>query len=133
MEPSIYTRIIRGELPCHKVYESDNVLAFMDIHPIQPGMVLVIVKQQIEHIEDVPDEVMAELMLTAKKVMRAQRAVFTDRKKIGMQVEGLEVPHVHVKLFPFDTSDEFRALPKHTEPNHEELSALAVKIKGALK
>lgn len=130
MEPSIFTKIINGELPCHKVYEDEDTFAFMDIHPIQPGMIVVIPKQQIDNFEDLPDELMAAVMRTVKKLMHALRGVYPDKKKIALQIEGLEVPHAHVKIFPVDSGAEFHAPPQEGEPNHQELSVLAEKIRS---
>ncbi len=67
MEDSIFTKIIKGEIPCHKVYEDAQTLAFLDIHPVQPGHMLVIPKQQIEFVWDLPDEIYQALMMTTKK------------------------------------------------------------------
>lgn len=132
MEPSIFTKIINGEIPCHKVYEDDLTFAFMDIQPIQPGMVLVIPKEQIDNFEDMPDELVSAVMITSKKIMKALRRVYPDKKKIGIQVEGLEVPHAHVKLFPIDSGAEFHAHPDSSEPDHEKLADLAEKIRSNL-
>jgi histidine triad (HIT) family protein len=130
MEPSIFTKIINGEIPCHKVYEDDKTFAFMDIYPIQTGMVLVIPKEQIANIEDLSEDLYLAVMETARKIQRAQRKVFPDKFKMAMQIEGLDVQHVHVKLFPIDTPEEFHAHAPTTEPNHEELAELAEKIRS---
>lgn len=130
MEPSIFTKIINGEIPCHKVYEDEKTFAFMDIYPIQPGMVLVITKEQIANIEDLSEDLYLAVMETARKIQRAQRKVFPDKFKMAMQIEGLDVQHVHVKLFPIDTPEEFHAHAPTTEPNHEELAELAEKIRS---
>jgi histidine triad (HIT) family protein len=132
MEPSIFTKIIQGDIPCHKVYEDEKTFAFMDIHPIAEGMVLVIPKHQIDHFEDLPDDLLCAVMLTSKKVMRALRRVYPDKVKIALQVEGLEVPHVHVKLFPIDNGVDFHALPDDGEPDHEKLATIAQKIQENL-
>ncbi len=132
MEPSIFTRIIQGEIPCHKVYEDDETMVFMDIHPIQTGMVVVIPKEQIDNFEDLPDELLTSVMKTTKKVMVALRKTFPNKAKIAIHVEGLDVPHAHVVVYPIDSGDEFRAKPDDSEPNHEMLSQLAEKIRSNL-
>lgn len=132
MEPSIFTRIIKGEIPCHKVYEDELTFAFMDIHPIQPGMVLVMPKEQIANIEDLPEELYLAVMKTARRIQIAQRKVFPDKLKMAMQVEGLDVQHVHVKLFPIDSAEDFHAHAPTSEPDHEELAKLAEKIRSNL-
>jgi histidine triad (HIT) family protein len=128
MQDSVFTKIIKGEIPCHKVYEDDKTFAFMDINPIRPGMVLVISKVQIDHFMDLPDEDYQALMAAVKKVGQKMREVFPD-KRVAVQIEGLDVPHVHVKMFPFASADEFRAIPNtNTEPNHPALAQMAQKL-----
>jgi histidine triad (HIT) family protein len=126
MEESVYTKIIKGELPAHKIYEDEQTLAFLDIHPVQPGMVLVVPKLQAETFLDLPEAEYQALWRTVKKVAARMKEVFPDKKRIGIQVEGLEVSHAHVKLIPINTGDEFRAPPDMTaEPDHAALSAMA--------
>lgn len=125
MQDSVFTKIIKGQIPCHKVYEDERVIAFMDINPLQPGMVLVVPKIQIDHFMDLPDEDYEALMAAVKKVARRMHEAFPD-KRVGVQIEGLDVPHTHVKVFPFSTSDEFRAKPDtESEPDHEALAKMA--------
>ncbi len=130
MEPSIFTKIINGEIPCHKVYEDEDTFAFMDIYPIQPGMVLVIPKEQIPNIEDLPEDLYAAVMASTRKAMLALRKSFPNKFKIALQVEGLDVQHVHVKLFPIDSPAEFHNSPPTTDPDHEKLAELAEKIRS---
>jgi histidine triad (HIT) family protein len=129
MQDSVFTKIIKGEIPSHKVYEDERTLAFMDINPIQPGMVLVIPKAQVDHFMDLDDQDYLSLMATVKKVARKMHEVFPD-KRIAVHIEGLDVPHAHVKLFPFASAQEFRAAPNTaTEPNHPALAQMAEKLK----
>lgn len=132
MEQSIFTKIISGEIPCHKVYEDELTFAFMDIYPIQPGMVLVISKEQIANIEDLPEDIYTAVMATSRKIIRALRKTYPDKFKIAMQVEGLDVQHVHVKMFPIDNPAEFHALAPTSDPNHSELELIAEKIRSNL-
>jgi histidine triad (HIT) family protein len=128
-EDSIFSKIIRGEIPCHKVYEDDKTFAFLDIHPVQPGMTLVVTKTQAETFLDLSDEDYIALWQAVKKVAQKLKAAFPAKSKIGIQVEGLDVPHVHVKLIPIDSGDEFRAKPDmDAEPDHDALAALAQKL-----
>lgn len=128
MQDTVFTKIIKGEIPCHKVHEDSKVIAFMDINPIQPGMVLVVPKTQIDHFTDLPDEDYTALMSAVKKIGIKMRQVFAD-KRVAVQIEGLDVPHVHVKMFPFASADEFRAIPNtNTEPNHPALAQMAQKL-----
>jgi histidine triad (HIT) family protein len=129
MEDSIFTKIIKGEIPCHKVYEDDKTLAFVDIYPIQPGMVLVVPKVQVDHLWDLAEEDYQALMATVKKVAGRLRAVFPDKARVGMIVEGFEVSHAHVKIFPINSGDELRALPDTArEPDHAAFAELAKKL-----
>lgn len=129
MQDSVFTKIIKGEIPSHKVYEDEKTLVFMDINPIQPGMVLVIPKVQVDHFMDLEDADYQALMATVKKVATKMRTVFPD-KRVAVQIEGLDVPHAHVKMFPFASADEFRAVPNTTtDPNHPALAQMAEKLR----
>lgn len=127
-EDSIFTKIIKGEIPCHKIYEDDKTLAFLDIHPAQPGHTLVVPKSQVDHLWDLPDKDYQAVMVTAQKValnLRSKLAV----QRVGVQVMGLDVPHAHVHLIPFTTAEEFRRVPDMTqEPDHSVLAKLAEKL-----
>ncbi len=128
MQDSIFTKIIKGGIPCHKIYEDDKTLAFLDIHPIQPGHTLVIPKQQVDHLWDLAAEDYQAVMATCQKVAQRLREVLTI-PRVGIQVMGLDVPHAHVHLIPFSVIEEFRAIPDMTtEPDHPTLSAMAQKI-----
>jgi histidine triad (HIT) family protein len=129
MQDSVFTKIIKGEIPCHKVYEDEHTLAFLDIHPVQPGMTLVVTKQQVEDITQLSDDEFQALMATVKKVSARLHEVFPNKKRIGVQIEGLDVPHTHVKLFPIDSGQEFRTEPDFdSEPDHTALAAMAKKL-----
>ena len=128
MEDSIFTRIVKGEIPCHKLYEDDHTLAFLDIHPIQPGHTLVIPKVQIDHLWDLTDEDYEAVMNTCRKVARRLREVL-GTARVGVKVVGIDVPHAHVQLIPFNVGDEFNAPQDMTaEPDHAALAALAQKL-----
>ena len=126
---TLFTKIINGEIPCHKILEDKNYLAFLDIRPINPGHALVITKKEIDYIFDVNDDLLGGLMVFAKKVAKMiQQEV--PCKKIGMMVAGLEVPHVHIHLIPIDgVLDLNFAKAKPASP--EALSQMAVKIRSA--
>ena len=96
---TIFSKIVRGEIPAYKVAETDKFLAFLDIRPLKKGHTLVIPKQEVDYIFDVEDELLAELMIFSKKVaIGLKKAIPCTR--IGMSVIGLEVPHAHVHLIP---------------------------------
>ena len=128
MEDSIFTKIIKGEIPCHKVYEDALTLAFLDIHPVQPGHTLVIPKKQVEFVWDLPDDDYAAVMLAAKKVAKRLREVLGTRY-VGERIVGVDVPHAHVQLIPFNTVAEY-VKPQDTasEPDHAALAELAKRL-----
>ncbi|HET7320066.1 MAG TPA: HIT family protein [Candidatus Saccharimonadales bacterium] len=129
MQESIFTKIVKGEIPCHKVYEDDATLAFLDIHPIQPGQVLVIPKKEVPYVWDMDDELYSAVMATAKKVAQQLRGAFPDRKFVAMHIEGLDIEHAHIKLFPFNTDTEFHNKPDMTaEPDHAALAEMAKRL-----
>lgn len=129
VEDSIFTKIIKGEIPCHKVYEDNMTMAIMDIHPIQPGHVLVFTKIQVEDFFDLPDEDYQAFAETIKKVAARLKEVFPDKRRIGVQIEGLDVPHVHAKVFPINSAADFHNIPDQTTgPNHAILADLAKKL-----
>ena len=129
MQPSIFTKIINGEIPCHKIYEDDKTIAFLDIHPSQPGHTLVVPKIQVDHFDDLDDEDYQAVWATVKKIAKAQKKAF-GRKRIGIHVEGLDVPHAHVHVLPFDTASQYFNVPDQSiEPNHKELAELADKLR----
>jgi histidine triad (HIT) family protein len=130
MQDSIFTKIIKGEMPCHKVFEDALTFAFLNIHPIQPGNVIVVPKKQVESAWDLPDEDYQAVMATAKKVAQKLREVFPDKSRVALHIEGLEVAHAHLKLFPFNTDEEFHHHPDmNAEPNHSELAAIAERLR----
>lgn len=123
-EPSIFTRIINGEIPCHKVYEDDKTLAFLDIFPSNEGHTLVITKKQVEFIWDLEDEDYEALMATVKKVGARLREKM-DVPYVGVKVIGTDVPHVHVHLVPFSSTTEYNRGNASEEPDHEALAKIA--------
>jgi histidine triad (HIT) family protein len=129
---SIFTRIVNGEIPAYKIAEDDQFFAFLDINPVATGHTLVIPKKEVDYIFNLDDALYSGLMLFSKKVAAAiEKAV--PCKRIGISVIGLEVPHAHVHLIPLNSMRDINfSLPK-MNPSKEELSAVAEKIKAALK
>jgi histidine triad (HIT) family protein len=127
---SIFTKIINGEIPCYKIAEDDNFLAFLDVNPNAKGHTLCIPKQEIDKIFDIEDDLYIGLMQFSKKIAIAlEKAV--PCKRIGMAVIGLEVPHAHVHLIPLNEMDEMRFQNK-VSLSKEEFEALAIRIKTNL-
>ena len=105
--PSIFTRIVNGEIPCHKIAETEDYLAFLDVRPQAKGHTLCITKQEIDYIFDVEDELYAGLWLFAKKVSHAVKKA-VPCKRIAVVVIGDEVRHTHVHLIPFNSLEDVR-------------------------
>lgn len=128
MEDSIFTKIIKGEIPCHKIYEDDLTFAFLDIHPVAEGHTLVISKTQVEFLWDLAAEEYQAVTTTAQKVALRLREVI-GKPYVGEMVLGTDVPHAHVHLIPFSTPVEFRQSPDmQAEADHEALVELAKKL-----
>lgn len=126
---TIFSQIIKGQIPCHKIYEDQYTLAFLDIYPVQEGMTLVVSKRSVETFYDLPKVEYQAFFETVKKVALRLKEVYPQKRRIGLQLEGLDVPHVHAKLFPIDSGQEFRAAPDMSkEPDHQALEATAAKI-----
>ena len=130
MADSIFTKIINGEIPAHKIYEDEDVLAFLDIHPIVPGHTLIVPKKQVEFIWDMEPEDYQKLTLAVRKVALHLRAVLSV-SYVGEKVVGTDVPHAHVHLIPFDKDAEYNRGPREaeSEPDHGALAAIAEKLK----
>lgn len=127
---SIFTKIVNGEIPCHKVAESDRFLAFLDIMPIREGHVLVIPKLEVDYIFDLEDDLLGDLMIFAKGVAKKIEKVFPcDR--IGVTVIGLEVPHAHVHLIPINTLNDMNFAQEKLKISQEKLASIAEKIRHA--
>jgi histidine triad (HIT) family protein len=126
---SIFSKIIKGDIPSHKIAETDNYYAFLDIFPVQKGHVLVIPKTETNRFFDLEDDDMAGLMLFAKKVAKAIKKTFScDR--VGMTVIGLEVPHAHVHLIPINTLRDMSFEKTKLKIDHSELAEIASRIKA---
>ncbi|MBF0385128.1 MAG: HIT family protein [Candidatus Omnitrophica bacterium] len=127
---SLFTGIIKGEIPCHKIAETDTYLAFLDIKPINPGHTLVIPKKEIDYIFKLPDDLLSGLMVFAKKIAPAIEKSYPCRR-LGVMVCGIEVPHCHIHLVPINgIGDMSFANAKLTA--HEELAKVAEKIRSNL-
>ncbi len=127
--PSIFSRIIAGEIPAFKVAESEQFLAFLDIHPLERGHTLVIPKLEVDYLFDMEDDLLGEMMVFAKKVARKQKKVISCQR-IGIAVIGLEVPHAHIHLVPINkVGDIDFSKPKmHLEEDEMRRLADAIRI-----
>ncbi len=128
---SIFTRIVKGELPAHKILENEKYLAFLDLRPVNPGHTLVIPKEEIDYIFDIEDELLKGLFVFAKKVAAALRQTIPC-KRIGVMVAGLEVPHAHVHLIPILESLSELNFARAKDVSAEELAAIAAQVRANL-
>ena len=127
---SIFTKIVQGEIPCYKIAEDENFLAFLDVNPNAKGHTLCIPKQEIDKIFDIEDDFFLGLMQFSKKIAIALEKTIPC-KRIGMSVIGLEVPHAHVHLIPLNEMNEMRFQEKVTLTK-EEFEAIAKLVQANL-
>ena len=127
---SLFSKIVTGEIPCHKIAETGNCIAFLDVFPLAEGHVLVIPKKEIDYIFDVEDELLAEMHIFSKKVAKAIIAVVPCRR-VGVAVIGLEVPHAHIHLIPLNTIQDINFSREKLNPGAEALKSVAEKIATA--
>ena len=127
---SIFTKIVNGEIPCYKIAEDENFLAFLDVNPNAKGHTLCIPKQEVDKIFDLDDELYSGLMAFSKKIAKAIEKT-VPCKRIGMTVIGLEVPHAHVHLIPLNMMDDARFQNK-VKLTEEEFKLLAELIANNL-
>ncbi|MCC9018356.1 MULTISPECIES: HIT family protein [Flavobacterium] len=128
--PSIFTKIVNGEIPAYKIAEDDNYLAFLDVNPNAKGHTLCIPKQEIDKIFDMEEELYLGLMKFSKRIAAALEKT-VPCKRVGVAVVGLEVPHAHVHLIPLNEMDEMRFQNK-VSLSKEEFEALAKDIQANL-
>ena len=132
MEDTIFTKIIKGEIPCYKVAEDDNFFAFLDIAPIAKGHVLVVTKLQNDYIFDLPDDLLAKMMVFAKKVaVGLKKAVPCNR--IGVAVIGIDVPHNHIHLVPINCVGDLNFKAERVKLTDEEFRSIAQSIAAAIE
>jgi histidine triad (HIT) family protein len=127
---SIFTKIINGEIPCHKIAETEDFFAFLDVFPCAPGHTLVIPKKEVDYLFDLSDELYLGLMAFAKSLEPAIRKA-VPCKRVGVAVIGLEVPHAHVHLIPMNSMNDMNFNSK-IKISQEELAEIAKKIKAGL-
>jgi histidine triad (HIT) family protein len=128
---TIFSKIIAGEIPCYKVAEDHQFLAFLDISPLAIGHVLVIPKTEIDYIFDIDDDIYAEMMLFAKKMAKAIK-IAIPCKRVGVAVIGLEVPHAHVHLIPLNHVQDINFSREKLKPSQAEMENALNQIKAAL-
>jgi histidine triad (HIT) family protein len=126
---SLFSKIINGEIPCHKIAEDEKFFAFLDVFPLVAGHVLVVPKKETDYIFDIGDAELAEMMVFAKQVALVLKKAIPC-KRIGVAVIGLEVPHAHIHLVPMNTADDLNFTRPKMSPTPEELKQVAEKIRA---
>ena len=128
---TIFSRIVKGEIPCYKIAEDDRFFAFMDINPVAKGHTLVIPKREVDYIFTLEDNEIADMMVFAKKVAKAiEKAV--PCKRIGVAVIGLEVPHAHIHLIPINQEGDMDFKKEHVHMSEEEFKEVQARIVAQL-
>ncbi len=128
---SIFSKIVAGEIPCYKVAETDQFLAFLDINPVVRGHVLCIPKKEVDYIFDLDDELFCDLHLFVKRVAKGLKKV-CPCIKVGEAVVGIDVPHVHIHLMPLNKPGDLN-FGHHVEMSPDELKVLAAEIGAAIE
>lgn len=125
---TIFSRIVAGEIPCHKIAEDDRFFAFLDINPLTEGHTLVIPKKEVDYIFELEDQELSGMVCFAKKVSKAiEKAI--PCKRIGLSVIGLEVPHAHIHLVPINKESDIYFGKEKKKMSEEELAVTAAKIR----
>lgn len=124
---TLFTKIVNGEIPCYKVAENDDFLAFLDIMPLKHGHTLVIPKKEVDYIFDIDDALLGKMMQFSKEVAIKIKNAFPC-KKIGVTVIGLEVPHAHIHLVPMNSMSDMNFANEKLKLSPEELVTIADKI-----
>ncbi len=129
---SVFTKIVKGEIPSYKIAETEDYYAFLDINPLAKGHTLVIPKKEIDYLFDIEDSYYAGLMVFAKKIARAIEKV-VPCKRMGMTVIGLEVPHAHIHLIPINTIYDMDFKQPKLKFTDEEFEKIAADIRKAME
>jgi histidine triad (HIT) family protein len=129
--PSVFTRIIRGEIPARFVWQDERSVAFLDARPLRPGHTLVVPRQEVDHWLDLEPSLLAHLTAVAQELGRALQHGFHPLR-VGMLVAGLEVPHVHIHVVPIESLSHLSFAHRETQPRAEDLDRAAATIRSSL-
>ena len=124
---SVFTKIINGELPCHKIAENEDFIAFLDIDPLVKGHVLVVPKMEVDKIYDLPEKYLAGMLLFAQPIAKAIEKSF-DCKRCGISVIGIEVPHTHMHLVPINSANDLNFTRPKMNLTDAEMEMVRLKI-----
>jgi len=128
---SVFSRIVAGEIPCYKIAENENFLAFLDVSPLVKGHTLVIPKEEIDYLFDMDDTLLSEMIVFSKKVANAIK-ISIPCIKVGVSVIGLEVPHAHIHLIPMNSVSEMNFSKTKLSLSSDEMISIAAIIKAKL-
>lgn len=121
---TIFTKIVKGEIPSYKIFEDERFYAFLDINPMAKGHTLVIPKKEVDYLFDIDDEMLKEMIVLSKKIAKAiEKAIECNR--VGVMVVGLEVPHAHIHLIPIQSEGDMNLSNKRVELSKEEFGKIA--------
>jgi len=129
---SVFSKIIKGEIPCYKIAEDDRYFAFLDINPLKAGHTLVVPKQETDYIFDLDDEQLTGLIIFSKRIAAAIKSAFPCNR-IGIAVLGLEIPHAHIHLVPMDSMEDVNFRNPKLRFTPEEFREIAEKIRREFK
>lgn len=129
---TLFSKIVAGEIPSHKVAEDEEFFAFLDINPVTAGHTLVIPKKEVDYIFDIDDPALGRMMAFARRVARAQEAAIACRR-VGLAVMGLEVPHAHIHLIPITKESDMYFGGDKLTLSSEELAEIATRIRKEFK
>lgn len=132
MEDTLFTKIVKGEIPCYKIAEDENFFAFLDISPIAKGHTLVITKLQNDYIFDLPDELLGNMMIFAKKVAAGIKKAFPCNR-VGVAVIGIDVPHNHIHLVPINGVGDLNFKAERLQLSQDEFKEIAAKVSAAIE
>jgi len=129
---SVFTKIINGELPCHKIAENEDFIAFLDIDPLVKGHVLVVPKTEVDKIYDLPEKYLAGMLLFAQPIAKAIEKSF-DCKRCGISVIGIEVPHTHMHLVPINSANDLNFTRPKMKMTDAEMEMVRLQIVSNLQ
>ena len=128
---TIFTKIIKGEIPSYKIHENEKFYAFLDINPLAKGHTLVVPKKEVDYLFDIDDETLSEMIIYSKKIAAAIKAAIPCNR-VGLMVIGLEVPHAHIHLIPIQKEGDMNLSNKRVKLSQDEFETIAKEIRSNL-
>lgn len=128
---TVFTKIVKGEIPSYKIYEDNQFYAFLDINPLTKGHTLVIPKMEVDYLFDLEDELLSEMIVVAKKIAKAIEKSITCNR-VGLMVIGLEVPHAHIHLIPILQEGDMNLSNERIDLSNKQFEDIAKKISSFL-